>query len=113
MLGKYYDAWDIDRAVHRFLAPVEKRIPGFTRYIFDAISEFVFHYPDVQRIVGDPDIENEKQFIACKQAGYSFGKVIYLPHKTAQLVFLSRETFMKSRRLPPRLKKNSCSAHYG
>jgi len=104
-LAEYYDAQDSDRGTHQFLAPVAVKIPNFTQNIFAAICEFAFHYPEVQRIVAEPDIRNEKQFIACKRAGYSLGSVIYLPNKTCQLVFLTREQYSNVRRQPTRSKE--------
>ena len=105
ILGSYFDVKSGDRSTHRILAPVEQKVSGLTGYIFNAISDFVFRNECVQRIVDDPDIDNIKYFIACKQAGYSLGEVIQLPHKLAQLVYLSRDQFEQNRSKPPKKKQ--------
>jgi len=97
ILGSYYDAKETDRSRHLFVAPPTKKIENFTWYVFVALLEFIFHDPLVQRTVGEPDIRNTKVLARNLQLGHEFGKVIFLPHKTAQLTYLTRDGFNQAK----------------
>ena len=103
-MSDYYQARPADRSTHKIVSPAEQHIANLTWYVFRAINEFIFHDPDIQRIIDEPNIENEKYFMACRQAGYTFGKVIFLPDKIAQLAILTREDFERLKTQAPRRK---------
>ena len=89
-IGEYYPVRDGDFGIHLFLAPARTRIPGFTGAVFDALRRFVFAEPSRQRIVIEPDARNEGALRRWQRLGFEFGDRVELPHKTAQLAFLSR-----------------------
>lgn len=93
ILGKFYRAKDSDRGYHLIVAPPGKPVPDLTFYIMMALNQYIFRDASVQRIVGEPDLRNDKVLMRLAQAGYSFGKVVHLPHKTAQMIFVTREKF--------------------
>lgn len=84
-----------DCGIHIIVAPPHVKIPNFTWYLFTAIMEFVFKDTSVSRILVEPDIRNKKMFALCQRIGFQLDKIIELPNKTAQLAFLTRESFDK------------------
>jgi hypothetical protein len=104
LLGRYYSVQSGDRGFHLLMAPAQTPAPGLTYHAVAAMNAYLFRDPAVQRIVAEPDIRNTKMFERCLQAGYALGKVVHLPHKTAQLIMLTRERFaaLADRQAPPR-----------
>jgi RimJ/RimL family protein N-acetyltransferase len=100
-LRHYYLAEATDRGCHFFIAPAARPVSGFSYYMLGAMADYVFADPAVQRIVAEPDIRNRKIIARLIQRGFRLGRVVQLPHKTAQLVFLSRERHARRRSLPP------------
>jgi RimJ/RimL family protein N-acetyltransferase len=89
-IGKYYPVRDGDFGIHLFMAPARTRIPGFTGAVFESLRRLVFAEPSRQRIVIEPDARNEGALRRWQRLGFEFGDRVELPHKTAQLAFLSR-----------------------
>jgi len=87
----HYPVRDGDFGIHLFLAPAETPTPGFTGSVFGALLRFVFAEPSRRRIVIEPDVRNEKALRRWERLGFAFGEQVEMPHKTAQLAFLSRE----------------------
>ena len=77
------------------VAPPRIRIPNFTWFAFTTIMDFVFQNPSVNRILVEPDIRNKKMFALCQRIGFRLNKVVELPHKTAQLAFLTKEHYQQ------------------
>ena len=65
------------------------------------MAAWIFRDPEVQRLVGEPDVRNHKVLVRLAQAGFSFGRVIHMPHKTAILTYLSRVDFERMQGSPP------------
>jgi hypothetical protein len=105
ILCRYYRVKVGDRGLHMHVAPLVRRTSGHTYCAFMAAFEYIFRDPAVQRIVGEPDIRNRSVAIRFLQLGFRFGRVVYLPHKTAQFVFLTRSRFSEIEVLPPPAKR--------
>ncbi|MFW5970036.1 MAG: GNAT family N-acetyltransferase, partial [Halofilum sp. (in: g-proteobacteria)] len=58
-IAGYYDVRPGDYGMHILVGPPRQRIPGFTRHVFTVILEFLFSDPAVERIVVEPDVNNE------------------------------------------------------
>ncbi|WP_246312127.1 GNAT family N-acetyltransferase [Pseudaquabacterium terrae] len=104
-LGRYYAVQPADRGFHLIVAPPRhERVPDLTYFVMLALSGYLFRDPAVRRIVAEPDIRNHKMLVRCAQAGYELGKALYLPHKTARLISLTRERFaqLDCARAPPK-----------
>jgi siderophore synthetase component/RimJ/RimL family protein N-acetyltransferase len=96
LIADYYDALPTDGGVHIIVAPpASPKIPHFTWYMFRSIMDFVFSNTAIQRILVEPDIRNKKMFALCQRIGFGLDKVVELPHKTAQLAFLTRSEYQK------------------
>ncbi len=92
-IGTLYPSQNGDCGIHIIVAPPEVRIPDFTWYLFTTIMDFVFQDLKVDRILVEPDIRNKKMFALCQRIGFQLDKIVELPHKTAQLAFLTRERY--------------------
>ncbi|SEB44372.1 Siderophore synthetase component [Tenacibaculum sp. MAR_2009_124] len=94
IINDHYNAKASDAGVHIIIAPPKStKVPHFTWYMFQSIMDFVFTNKSIENIVVEPDIRNKKMFALCERIGFSLDKIIELPHKTAQLAFLERETY--------------------
>ncbi len=92
-----------DIGVHLLLAPAgpEGVRPGWTAALASALMAYVLVGLDRQRIVVDPDVDNEKAIARFLKQGFTAGPAVvlpevdlpevYLPEKKAQLAFLRRE----------------------
>ncbi len=94
IVGEYYNAKSTDSGIHIIIAPpMTPKTPNFTWFMFRSIMDFVFQNSNIERILVEPDIRNKKMFALCQRIGFQLSDVIELPHKTAQLAFLSREAY--------------------
>ncbi|CAM1371234.1 Acetyltransferase [Tenacibaculum sediminilitoris] len=96
IIANYYDVQENDYGMHVLVAPVKKRVPQFTWHVFSTIIDYFFSVPQVERIVVEPDVNNEKIHVLNKKAGFEYQKEIELPHKKAALAFCTRETYIKA-----------------
>ena len=96
-LGEVYDVQPGDAGIHFLLGDRGAPLPGFSTSFFDVIAEFLFASPEVDRIVAEPDIRNERAIARIRKCGFTLGPQVDLPDKTGQLAFLSREQWERSR----------------
>lgn len=93
LVANYYNAQEKDYGMHVLVAPVKKRIPQFTWHVFSTIIDYFFSLPQVERIVVEPDVNNQKIHMLNKKAGFVYQKEIELPHKKAALAFCTKEMY--------------------
>ncbi|MGG6229830.1 GNAT family N-acetyltransferase [Tenacibaculum sp. SDUM215027] len=96
IIANYYDTQENDYGMHVLVAPVERRIPQFTWHVFLTIIDYFFSLPQVERIVVEPDVNNEKIHTLNKKAGFEYQKEVELPHKKAALAFCTREMYQSA-----------------
>ncbi|CAL2064043.1 GNAT family N-acetyltransferase [Tenacibaculum sp. 190524A05c] len=107
-IGKYYDAKYSDTGIHIIVAPPkENKVDNFTWFMFRAIMDFVFCDLMVYRILVEPDIRNKKMFALCQRIGFQLDKIVELPHKTAQLAFLTKENYQQKIKSPLPSKRST------
>lgn len=99
IIAKHYEALDSDYGMHILVAPAEKKIPQFTWHVFSTVMEYFFSLPYVNRVVVEPDANNEKIHVLNKKAGFVYQKEIELPYKTAALAFCTEELYKKATEL--------------
>ena len=92
-LGDFYDVRAGDLGVHLFVAPTDAPVSGFSGRLVARLVAAVFADPSVQRLVVEPDIENDKSVALLGRAGFAWDSVIELPHKKARLGFLDRTAY--------------------
>ncbi|WP_341976331.1 GNAT family N-acetyltransferase [Microbacterium sp. LWO13-1.2] len=96
-LGEVYDVQPGDAGIHFLLGGRGERVPGYTARVGGVIAEFLFARPEVDRIVVEPDIRNERAIDRIRRSGFTFGPEVELPDKTGQLAFLTREQWERMR----------------
>ncbi|WP_282080544.1 GNAT family N-acetyltransferase [Aquimarina algiphila] len=107
IIKDYYQAQQNDCGIHIIVAPrSENKIKNFTWYMFNTITNFIFQNQQVHRILVEPDIRNKKMFAICQRVGFQLNAIVELPHKTAQLAFLTRQKHQQLK-LVPQINKRS------
>ncbi|WP_299183456.1 GNAT family N-acetyltransferase [uncultured Aquimarina sp.] len=96
-ISDYYSAKDTDYGMHILVAPSDHKITGFTWNVFTTVLEYFFELPDVERIVVEPDVRNQKIHTLNKKAGFVYQKEIELPEKTAALAFCEPQDYKKAK----------------
>lgn len=91
VLGRHYAVQPGDRGFHVFLAPVDRAVPGLAYQLLSAAVEMMFTEPWVQRIVGEPDLRNDKVITRLLQVGFQREGVVHLPNKNALLLSFTRQ----------------------
>lgn len=96
-LGAAYETQPGDAGVHFFLGDRGAAVPGFSRHVADLVAEFVFSRAEVDRIVIEPDVGNERAVARAVKSGFELGPLVRLPDKTARLAFLTRARWEQQR----------------
>ena len=97
-LGEAYQALPGDAGLHFLLGARGAPVRGFSSHVADAIAEFLFSHPDIDRLVIEPDVGNGRAVSRAVKSGFELGPHIRLPEKTGQLAFLTRERWERLRR---------------
>ncbi len=95
-ISNYYEALGTDYGMHILVAPVKKRIPQFTWHVFSTIIDYFFSASYINRIVVEPDVNNDKIHVLNKKAGFKYYKEIQLPEKKAALAFCTRNSYQNA-----------------
>lgn len=90
-IGAAYPPRPGDLGMHLLLAPAERPRPGLTTGLTRSLAEFLFADPATRRVIAEPDAANWRAVQRMQRSGFELGPQIRLPHKTAQLAFLTRE----------------------
>lgn len=95
-IGQHYDRQRGDLGIHFFVRP-GGRPAGSLEALFGFLADELFADPEVQRIVMEPDVRNEKSIALVHRLADELGPVVELPHpvpglppKTAQFAFIRR-----------------------
>lgn len=95
-VGKHYPALPDDYGMHILIAPADKPLPQFSWQVFSTVMDYLFSLPQVQRVVVEPDVRNEKIHRLNKRAGFRYQHTIDMGHKTAWLAFCQREDYQQA-----------------
>lgn len=91
-LARYYPAQDHDVGIHLLLGPAHCRGRGLAVTLLRAVFTWLLDAdPHAGRVVGEPDVNNERVLRICEQAGFRRAAVIDLPDKQAALMIRDRE----------------------
>lgn len=90
-LGEVYPAQAGDVGIHFLLGDRGAPVPRFTTRVCDVITAFLFSPPGADRIVIEPDVDNERAVARARMFGFTLGPRVELPGKSGQLAFLTRE----------------------
>ncbi|AQL44525.1 GNAT family N-acetyltransferase [Halorientalis sp. IM1011] len=94
-LDAYYDAEPGDRAGHLLVGPPEYVGNGYAKALFRAIARMMFSHPETNRIVGEPDVDNDVVIHLLKQFGFEAHHEFYFEEaeKDALLMICERDDF--------------------
>ncbi len=95
-IRSFYDVQSGDLGMHVFIGPSDQRIRHFSRMIFYALMRFMFHHLGAERVVVEPDINNEKIHALNRSVGFIYDRDIVFPEKVASLAFCCRQDFEQS-----------------
>lgn len=96
-VGEVYDALPGDAGLHFLLGDRGPRVARFTSHVGDAVFAFLFSRPSVDRLVIEPDADNERAVDRARKSGFELGPHVELPGKTGRLAFLTRARWEASR----------------
>ena len=89
-VGECYEVQPGDVGVHLLIGAGGR--PGATTRLLGALVAFLLSRPGACRIVAEPDVRNDRALARLTRTGFVAGPVIDLPHKRAQLAFLTVES---------------------
>lgn len=98
-VARHYPVTPGDLGMHFFVAPPVSPIPRFTRHVFRFVMIFMFSKLKAQRIVVEPDINNDKIHVLNRAMGFRTVCVAHLPEKIAGIAVCSQADFKASQRL--------------
>jgi RimJ/RimL family protein N-acetyltransferase len=95
-LGEHYPVRAGDIGMHFMVGPAEKSVSGFTRDVLRHIMAFLFFQKNAERVVVEPDVDNEKVHRLNFFVGFRYDGTVQLKKKRASLGFCSRESFLNT-----------------
>jgi siderophore synthetase component/RimJ/RimL family protein N-acetyltransferase len=95
-VGKHYAAKADDYGMHILIAPANKPVKQFSWQVFTVVMDYMFSQPEVNRVVVEPDVRNNKIHPLNKRAGFRYQHTIDMGHKTAWLAFCQREDYQRA-----------------
>ena len=95
-IANFYDAKDTDLGMHILVGLAQKRIPNFTWNIFCFVMDFFFDYLNAERVVVEPDVNNDKIHVLNKKAGFNYLRVVQLANKKAHIALNTKENYLKA-----------------
>jgi len=95
-IANFYDAKETDLGMHILVGPAKKRVPNFTWNIFSFVMEFFFDYLQAERVVVEPDVNNDKIHVLNKKAGFNYLKVVQLSNKKAHIALNTKKSYLKA-----------------
>lgn len=82
-----------DFGMHLLMAPVLPRVPELSKKIIHTFLEYSFGFPEVARMLGEPDAANRAANRLIREAGFRFLAELSLQTKRANLYGITREEF--------------------
>ncbi|WP_226482311.1 GNAT family N-acetyltransferase [Natrinema amylolyticum] len=93
VIADHYDADPADQGFHMLLGPPEYLGHGYAESLMRAMLQMQFRHPETDRVVGEPDVHNEKVHSILKKIGFEPRREIEMENKTALLLVCERERF--------------------
>lgn len=96
-IGRHYHVRAGDQGMHILIAAAERPIAGFSQAVFSFVMDFLFSDAAVERVIVEPDVENDKIHTLNRRAGFVYQKRVTLAEKTAALAFCTRADYQAAR----------------
>ncbi|WP_019106390.1 GNAT family N-acetyltransferase [Pantoea ananatis] len=95
-VGRHYPAQPDDYGMHILIAPAVTPVSQFSWQVFSTVMDYMFSRPEVNRVVVEPDVRNDKIHRLNKRAGFRYQHTIDMGHKTAWLAFCQRDDYQQA-----------------
>lgn len=92
-ISRHYRAGQGDYGIHLLMGPDRRKFPDLTVRVIRASLYYLFSYPQVDRVIGEPDILNRAANLVIRRAGFRFCQQVQLSDKTANLYQICRSEF--------------------
>jgi hypothetical protein len=89
----YYEARPGDYVIHLLMASPNLVIPNLSLSILQACLSHFFSYPEVKRVIAEPDTENEQDNKLVAKAGFRLLQKVSMSYKVANLYTCTKENF--------------------
>ena len=90
---KHLDYSETDFGIHMIMGNYHEPIAHLTRDVMITVLAFLFTL-DINRVIGEPDVRNEKANKLVVDVGFRFIKTIQMSYKTANLYLFSKAGFI-------------------
>lgn len=96
---KFYDFKESDFGIHLLMAPISGApISELSKNVMITCLSFMFNL-NVDRVIGEPDINNKPANELVKKVGFRFLKEIEMSYKKANLYYYNKADFIAEHRL--------------
>lgn len=89
-----YNAKPGDHGIHLLMAPYQKPLPRLSTNVMITSLAYLFTL-SIDRVMGEPDVRNEKANELVRRTGFRFMKEIRMSYKQANLYYYTREDFSR------------------
>lgn len=93
LIDGYYDFDAFDQGIHLLIGNKDYLGKGYIYPLLMTILHHQFQVSKTEKVMAEPDIQNEKMIHVFRKCGFSPVKEIELPDKTAMLMACERESF--------------------
>lgn len=97
-LADHYDARPNDQGIHLLVGPEEYLGQGYATALLRGLVALAFRHPDTERVVAEPDANNDAALRVFEKVGFEQRENFYFPaeEKEAALVVCERDRFESS-----------------
>lgn len=92
-LADHYAVQPGDIGMHICVAPARRPVRGFSRHVFQAVMDLMFHGLGARRVIVEPDLHNEKIHVLNKTFGFVYQGNVQLREKVASLALCTRADY--------------------
>jgi hypothetical protein len=95
-LADHYPVQGGDLGMHICVAPAHRPVRGFTRAVFRSVMDLMFDGLGAQRVVVEPDVQNDRIHVLNKTFGFVYHRDIQLREKVASLALCTRADYLSA-----------------
>jgi RimJ/RimL family protein N-acetyltransferase len=93
LIGTYYEFDEYDQGVHLLIGDKDYLGKGIIYPLLMTILSQKFRVSQTEKVIAEPDVQNEKMIYVFKKCGFTPIKEVELPDKTGLLMFCERNSF--------------------
>ena len=96
-IGKHFQPLTGDIGMHILLAPANIQQSGFSKAVMEVVLDFIFTQLNAERVVVEPDVNNDKIHRLNQRLGIRHQRKITLSNKEALLGFVTQKQFEQAK----------------